>query len=295
MKRLLLIVCACLCLSGTQAAKKPNWTIRPAMTVEEEQRFLYYFYEAQRLFEAEEYDLSFRLIDFCYHLQPNDAMVNQYVGDFFTATEHPELSVHYYERSYQADPANQAILPRLQQAYCQLQRYADALHIQDQIDRYHGYSIYSALMRYRLYIAMRDSKKALKELNRYLEQDPNNLQVLLMRLQVYEAVPTRDKVKKEAYEQVLALDPHNALVLNNFAYFLATHKGDLNRAETMSQQAIQKEPKNPVYLDTYAWILHLKGQHQLARMYMQQALNYMSRDMINQEIYYHYQQILQKP
>lgn len=73
------------------------------------------------------------------------------------------------------------------------------------------------------------------------------------------------------YESALAYDPENVYVLNNYAYYLATHGGDLRKAEKMSARCIKKEPDNPTYLDTYAWILHLEGQDLLARFYMQQA------------------------
>lgn len=73
------------------------------------------------------------------------------------------------------------------------------------------------------------------------------------------------------YDSALAYDPENIYVLNNYAYFLATHGGDLRKAEKMSARTIKKEPDNPTYLDTYAWILHLEGQDMLARFYMQQA------------------------
>ena len=74
------------------------------------------------------------------------------------------------------------------------------------------------------------------------------------------------------YERILALDPHNLMVMNNYAYHLATHKGDLKKAERMSAITIKEEPYNPVYLDTYGWILHMQGQDDLALFYLGRAL-----------------------
>ena len=75
------------------------------------------------------------------------------------------------------------------------------------------------------------------------------------------------------YEKVLSLDPHNVGVLNNYAYHLATHGGDLKKAEQMSGITIREEPDNAVYLDTYGWIMHLQGQDELALFYLKRALN----------------------
>ena len=73
------------------------------------------------------------------------------------------------------------------------------------------------------------------------------------------------------YDAALSIDPENAYVLNNYAYFLAINGGDLRKAEKMSSRCIKKVPDSHTFLDTYAWILHLQGQEMLAKFYMQQA------------------------
>jgi len=80
------------------------------------------------------------------------------------------------------------------------------------------------------------------------------------------------------YQRVLALNPGNLMVLNNYAYHLATHGGDLKEAEKMSAVTIREEPDNAIYLDTYGWILHLQGQNELALFFLQRALNNATED-----------------
>ncbi len=76
----------------------------------------------------------------------------------------------------------------------------------------------------------------------------------------------------ENYEIAAYLWPKNMTALNNYAYGLAIHGGDLSQAEKMSSTTIQTDPNNAVFLDTYAWILHLKGQDSLALFYLRKAL-----------------------
>lgn len=95
-------------------------------------------------------------------------------------------------------------------------------------------------------------------------------------------------------EAALRIDPENLMLLNNYAYFLAIHGGDLRKAEKMSQRTIQKEPRNATYLDTYAWILHLEGQDTLARFYMQQAWNY-TTDKNDPDLLEHYKVLIGEP
>lgn len=95
------------------------------------------------------------------------------------------------------------------------------------------------------------------------------------------------------YERALKLNPNSIYLLNNYAWQLATHGGNLKKAEKMSQKTIEVEPKNPSYLDTYAWILHLQGQDKLAQFYMRRALDNLTDENAEQieEFNEHYKAI----
>lgn len=74
------------------------------------------------------------------------------------------------------------------------------------------------------------------------------------------------------YDSALVYNPSQVSVLNNYAYNLSLDNRDLDRAEQMSRVTIDKEPENSTYLDTYAWILFMKGRYDEARRYAEQAL-----------------------
>ena len=74
------------------------------------------------------------------------------------------------------------------------------------------------------------------------------------------------------YEAVLQYKPSDILVLNNYAYLLAEEGGDLEKAEQMSRRAIEAEPTNATYLDTYAWILYRLQRYDEALIYIEQAI-----------------------
>jgi hypothetical protein len=85
--------------------------------------------------------------------------------------------------------------------------------------------------------------------------------------------------------------PKNLTAVNNYAYSMATHGGDLSRAEKMSASTIQAEPDNAVFLDTYAWILHLKGQNTLAEFYLKKALNNAHHDEVKEVVIEHLKEV----
>ena len=95
----------------------------------------------------------------------------------------------------------------------------------------------------------------------------------------------------QAYEEALKLAPEHTILLNNYAWTLAISGGDLKKAEKLSQRTITKDATNPTYLDTYAWILHLQGENNMALFYIKRAMEYVRQD--DGTIAEHYQQIEQ--
>ena len=111
-----------------------------------------------------------------------------------------------------------------------------------------------------------DTYNAIKE---RVESDKPDTTGYKMRLSAKKA----QKKCFEAYERSLALYADNAMVMNNYAYFLSLRGEELERARTMSERAIKIESNNATYLDTYAWILYHMGELEQARTYMRQALS----------------------
>ncbi len=288
-RNILILLLMCLLPANVAAKSKKS---EPELDESTKQRFLYYYYEAQRLYKKADYQSAYMLIEFCHRLSPNDAVINQYMGDFFFGFKRADLALPFYELSYRKDPKNEMILGRLQQVYYYTRNTKKAIQIQDLLDKRDGYDFYSAVQRYRIYASVADVKNALKEAERYLKQDSMSVEFHLMRLEALEVMKTPKKKLEEAYDQVLRLDPENVTVMNNYAYFLSTHKGDLKKAEEMSRYAVQAEPNNPVFIDTYAWILFLRGEKSLAQMYIRQAMHEYNEQKIPDDVLYHYQVIM---
>lgn len=76
-----------------------------------------------------------------------------------------------------------------------------------------------------------------------------------------------------AYDSSLVYMEDNIMCLNNYAYYLSLKGEQLDRAEEMSYRTIRQEPENITYLDTYAWILFMKGDYAHAKTYMDKVVN----------------------
>lgn len=74
------------------------------------------------------------------------------------------------------------------------------------------------------------------------------------------------------YDKALKHNPHNLMAMNNAAYFMACENIDLPRALSMSLMTVVDEPANPIYLDTYAWVLFKMKKFEEAKEYIDKTL-----------------------
>ena len=101
---------------------------------------------------------------------------------------------------------------------------------------------------YRCYLLLDQPKKAVKVLNAYLKDDPCAIQLL----------------------------PPN--LLNNIAYEMALKHQDLDSALHLVEAAVKEEPLNPSFIDTYAYILYLKGDKEMAQILLNTAIRLLEQN-----------------
>lgn len=298
------------------------------LAIEQQQQFLYYFYEAERLIQLQKIEEAKPVVEFCYALNPNDATINNYMGLYAQAEQDTSAMATYFRRAYELNPkeywynhhvlqlqsddkkvqqqavqqlaalakedtTNVELHEILQKAYIMLQQYRQALETQDRLDSINGYDAMSAMQRYRLNAMMRNNKQAIYEIERYLELDPDNYQFQVFRMQLYEQTQQPPAKMIPAYEAVLRMDSRNIVVMNNLAWNLCLIRKDLLRAEQLSRTTIMRDPTNPIYLDTYAWIMHLLGDCESALFYIKRAIEHSIKE-IDKEIQQHYKEIKKK-
>lgn len=261
------------CCQGVAAKSAP----KPLLSTEEQQQFSYYWYAARQALEEQRYADAYALLQFCQAINPDDGQTLTYLGILYQGIGGQTRAEEAYEQAYRLDPNSfwQRYLEPRKIQFIEQRKWKEAIKIQDEIDKRKGeYDAYCALDRYRIYALWGKPKKAIAAIDKYLETDPANYRFLLFRLELLEQTGAKTKELYAMYDKLLELDPYNLMVLNNYAYHLATHRGDLKKAEEMSQITISEEPANPVFLDTYGWILHLQGQDELAKFYLEKAARY---------------------
>lgn len=102
---------------------------------------------------------------------------------------------------------------------------------------------------------------------------------------------TQQHIESDSFfEKAILLDQNNMIILNNYSYYLAIRKENLDKARKMSKKTLQMEPGNPTYLDTYAWVLFNDGDNDKAKEYIEKAIQ--SGGGRDPEILEHYGDIL---
>jgi Flp pilus assembly protein TadD len=77
---------------------------------------------------------------------------------------------------------------------------------------------------------------------------------------------------KTAFEKAISTEPDNYLIMNNYAYYLALRNDDLTKAAKYAETAANAMPNNPSIVDTYAFILFKQQKYDLAKTWIEKAL-----------------------
>ena len=100
------------------------------------------------------------------------------------------------------------------------------------------------------------------------------------------------KISFDYYEMSIALDSNNFILLNNYSYYLALRKTNLERAEELMLKVIAKFPSNSTYLDTYGWVMFQLGAYSESEKFLFKAI--INSDGQSGEILEHYGDVLYK-
>ena len=156
-------------------------------------------------------------------------------------------------------------------------------------------SVHAHSLRMQIAVNRDDNATVIDECYRLIELHPDAPEEQVTYLSIIgDTLHAEGKESKafKIYEQALKIDPEYCPVLNNYAYYLSLKKCRLRKAERMSRITIEKEPDNATYLDTYGWILFLRGKAKEAKPYFKHAMIYGGKD--SAVILQHYSEVLAK-
>ncbi len=207
---------------------------------------------------------------------PSDADVHIVGGDIYLSIGKIREAQREYLLAVESGDVNFEVWENLLYLETQLEQFDLAIkHSEQALEMYpnqsmiHYFNGYANLRKhhYEEAIASLEQAKKLSSSNPNLVCELNS-----MLGDSYNATKQYEKSDK-AYEDALLIRPNYDAVLNNYSYFLALRKFNLEKAEKMAALLIKNNPDNATYLDTYAWVLFAREKYKDAKKMMERAID----------------------
>ena len=126
------------------------------------------------------------------------------------------------------------------------------------------------------YTSMIHSKNEKYELardgyRRLLKSNPDEISFRFNLAAAQERLGNYDDAEKE-FRWIIKEDPKNALALNYLGYMFADRGVNLEEAKRLIEGALEIEPDNGAFLDSYAWVFYKMGRYEEALTQMKKAV-----------------------
>ncbi len=127
------------------------------------------------------------------------------------------------------------------------------------------------------YSRANQTEKAVETFNKALTSKPGDTRILMALSSTYDRAGNFQQAVS-TLEEVLKLDSANVEALNNLGYILADNNQRLEEAYQMIKKAVEKDPDNGAYLDSYGWVLFKMGKVKEAEEKIKKALEILKED-----------------
>ena len=218
---------------------------------------------------------AFRLMDIIKAAHEKEAMTYALYGDLLYADQQVEESLVAFRQSAELDKKRLEVWQQVLLLQFETRKYTDLTKdsklIMELFPNQPMPYYFSGLA----HTELKDYQKAVKVLKRGAMISVKNPD---LRSQMYSILGENYNALKDYensdkyYNKALEINPNNATVLNNFAYFLSVRNENLEEAEKMSKKSNELEPNNSSFLDTYGWIMYRKGDYEEAKKWLEKAL-----------------------
>ena len=94
----------------------------------------------------------------------------------------------------------------------------------------------------------------------------------------------------DCLEKALELEKDNSNAMNSLGFILAEQNTKLASALKLCERAVEKNPRNPAYIDSLGWVHYRMGNYKDSRVLLRKALDYAPR---NKEILAHLKTVVE--
>lgn len=209
------------------------------------------------------------------NVNPGEAQLHYYYAGYYAVTDRTAEAAEQLGYSIDLDPANLDRYYSLVQLYFELNDYENVVKTARK-----GSMLFPDEHRFK-YIqaialaASNDDQGALAVLDSIdLSESTDkalNSSILSTKADIFSRNDMLDSAKA-CYRMAIEQNAENYMAMNNLAYFNAVDGEDLDISELYASLAVQSDPENTTYLDTYAWVFFKKKDFVRARQEIDKVL-----------------------
>ncbi len=213
-------------------------------------------------------------------IEPLQMLISAYVG-----TKQTNTATTYLEAYVKAHPDLIHAQELLGALYRQTGKLPQAQQILEQVIKQEPQrtSAYRELMA--VYISEKQPEEKVNSLlSNALQKTPDNVELLLLQAQYAQNV-NNNQLSLDSYNKALKLQPDSDIIKNNLAVLLMEKfpsEENLRRAQSLTVSFT--DSKNPLFVDTYAWLQYKMKNYQQTIALLESVLN---ENMTAPELRYH--------
>ena len=231
------------------------------LSAEQQRKYDYFFLEAMRMKEKNEYDAVFGLLQHCLDINPTASSALYEISQYYmflrqvpqgqVALEqavafapdnywYSQGLVSLYQQQNELDkaaallekmvtrfPSKQDPLFSLLDIYSRQEKYNDVISTLNRLEKRLGKNEQLSMEKFRIYLQMKDDKKAFQEIESLVQEYPMDMRYQVILGDVYLQNGKKQEAY-DAYQKVLAVEPDNPMALFSMAsYYEQTGQKEL--------------------------------------------------------------------
>jgi tetratricopeptide (TPR) repeat protein len=264
------------------------------LDVQSKARIMYTFYQLSE--DDDQYlDQAYKLCDILIEVHPDDAQINALYGDFLFRDERYDEAREKFMRASEIEPSEIAFWQQILFIDSREGNYEQLLEVSDKALEYFFEHAIIYLFNGIAHLYLNNYDEAIASFNygRVLAVNNQDLKEQFLTLLADTYYKNDDPESAfQHYEEALALNPENALALNNYSYYLSLRNENLEKALNMSAKANKLEENNAAYQDTYGWINYKLGDYPEAKIWIEKAIE--NKEKPSATVLEHYGDVLYK-
>ena len=227
-------------------------------------------------YETGDYENAARSFEWVTELTPEDSMSAYSAGYIYEHLGKKEKAKEIYERALKVHPTYAQLLKRMAAIYLLDEKLDEALKYIGRIDPLERDVDYYMICG-EVYNMKKDHNKAALILIEGLAENPTDTGILYSLAMQYELLKERTKAV-ETMKRAIGIEPDNPVFQNFLGYIYADLGINLEEAYIFISKALTKDPTNPAYLDSMAWVLFRQKEYNKALEYAEKAFKVMPDD-----------------